>query len=127
MGLKILLADDSRPWLKLLARALAPYDYEICSAASCEDAVRMSGLFRPDCLILDFYLGDGTALDVCARLKADKDTRHTPVIILSADPDVEESAYGDCGAKKFLLKTESLSKIPEIVAGLVNARREGAG
>lgn len=93
--------------------------YAVHTAASCEDGVRMAELHRPDCILLDFHLKDGNAVDVCAALKNGAERPKFPVIVVSSDPDAEITAYAECGAAYFVLKgSHTMTELPNIVGEL---------
>lgn len=52
----------------------------------------------PDLILMDVKLPDGNGIQLCRKLKQSLDTRHIPVIIMSANATAEESskeAYAD--------------------------------
>jgi len=113
---KILVIDDDLFWHRLLKRLFCEMDYDVHTAASCEDGVRMAETHRPDCILLDFHLKDGDAVDVCAALKADGGKPKFPVIVVSSDPEAEIAAYAECKAAYFVLKgSHSMTELPKIV------------
>jgi two-component system sensor histidine kinase UhpB len=112
---KILIIDDDLFWHRLLKRLLT--DYDVHGAASCEDGVRLAETHRPDCILLDFHLKDGDAVDVCAALKAEGGKPKFPVIVVSSDPEAEITAYAECRAAYFVLKgSHTMLELPKIVA-----------
>ena len=100
----VLIVDDEVIWHRLLGRLLRELGYDVHTAASCSDGVRLAELHSPDCIILDFHLGDGDAVKVCSKLKANPKTAQIPVIVFSSDPAVEITAYTECKAVCFVLK-----------------------
>jgi DNA-binding response OmpR family regulator len=58
---------------------------EVRDAASGEDAIRVAGLFEPDCIILDVHLPGISGFDVCRMLRADPRNEHTTIVILTGD------------------------------------------
>lgn len=112
----LLVIDDDKTWRTLIVRFLGGAAYKIYTAATCAEGVRLAKLHKPDCVLLDFHLTDGDAVSVCAALRANKDIKTTPVIIVSSDPEAEIAAYGECRAAGFLLKgSEPLKKLTGIV------------
>ena len=100
---KILVIDDDLSWRRLLKRLFGGMEYDVQSAASCAEGVKMVEQHKPDCILLDFHLGDGNAVSVCSALrKSGKEL--APVIVVSSDPDAEIAAYAECRASYFVLK-----------------------
>jgi len=112
---KILVIEDDLFWHRLLARVLEGYDAYF--ASTCADGVRLADRHRPDCILLDFHLGDGDAVSVCEQLKKIPHLEKTPVVVVSSDPTAEFIAYSKCRASYFLLKgSRVISDLPGIVA-----------
>jgi len=57
----------------------------------------------PDLYVIDRYLGQEDGLDLCRALKADPVTTHRPVVIISANDEVEAMCAA-AGANAFLAK-----------------------
>jgi CheY-like chemotaxis protein len=68
----------------------------------------------PDIFIIDKQLSGVDGLDICRHLKGDASTRHIPVIILSATPNLEKIA-GTAGANAFLEKPFKIKVIRDMV------------
>ena len=114
---KILVIDDDLFWHRLLMRLFGETDYDVHTAASCEDGLRLAEEHKPDCILLDFHLRDGDAVDVCAALKAGAERPRFPVIIVSSDPDAEITAYAECRADYFVLKgSHTMMVLPKVVS-----------
>jgi CheY-like chemotaxis protein len=117
---KILVIDDDLFWHRLLKRLFGEMDYDIHTAASCEDGVRMAEKHRPDCILLDFHLKDGDAVDVCTALKNGAERPKFPVIVVSSDPGAELTAYAECKADYFVLKgSHTMTELPKIVGAVL--------
>lgn len=118
----ILVIDDDLFWHRLLMRLFDGTKYDVRAAASCEDGVRMAEQHRPDCILLDFHLKDGDAVDVCAALKNGGERPKFPVIVVSSDPDAEITAYAECRADYFVLKgSHAVMELPRIVGAVLGA------
>ncbi len=61
---RVLVVEDGRELRRTLERALAERFPEVRSAASVAEAVALLESFRPELLLLDVELPDGTAVDV---------------------------------------------------------------
>ena len=105
---RILVIDDTHAWNKLVGWHLKTCGYNIDSASSCEEALVKLRRSRPDCILMDSNLPDGTAVSLCAAMRLEAKLPLPPIIIISADPDAEITAYKDCLAQRFILKDKSI-------------------
>lgn len=122
MSRKILVIDDDLVWHRLLRRLFGETNYDVHTAASCEDGVRMAERHKPDCILLDFHLKDGDAVDVCTALKNGAERPRFPVIVVSSDPAAEITAYAECRADYFVLKgSQIMTELPRIVNEVLGA------
>jgi len=103
---KILIVDDEPALLAGYSRILASAGYEIVQAATAAEGSRLCRQERPDLVLLDAMLPDGTGLDVCKGIKADPALFTTPVIIISGlAVSREQQAEGlESGADGYLTK-----------------------
>lgn len=78
---------------------------------------------RPDLIILDHWLDDGTGLDLLEWLAEEADLRQIPVIVFTGceDPGVRDQALA-LGAHDFLLKPDGYEELGKAIDMLV---REG--
>ncbi len=115
----LLAVDDNEAWLRTLTRWFAPLGYKIHTATTCRDAVTMTETLRPDCLLLDYHLDDGTAEDVCDYVRNHENLKKTPIIVISIFEDKEQTAHGQCQADAFIYKCTSLENIQWKVESLL--------
>jgi two-component system nitrate/nitrite response regulator NarL len=106
--IRVLLVDDHRSvlWgLEKLIESAKPQMQVVGVAASGREALAAAEQHRPDVILLDLDLGDGSGLDLLADLLRDGDTK---VLILTGtrDPEVREIAVLR-GARGMVHKTES--------------------
>ena len=67
---KLMLADDHPLFLDGMTQFLAANNHEVaCSARSVEEALALVATYKPDVLILDVSMKDGTGVDVLAQLR----------------------------------------------------------
>ncbi|HSE20312.1 MAG TPA: response regulator, partial [Pyrinomonadaceae bacterium] len=66
---KVLVVDDEAGVRFGIRDFLEQQGYEIEEAESCQDARHLFRLSRPDVVVADYMLPDGTALDLLPRLK----------------------------------------------------------
>ena len=102
---KILIADDEESNLKILINYLLSEDYDIDTAGNGEEAVRKCKAKMPDLIILDIMMPLMDGYEACALIKADPETKHIPIIIVTALHDRESKLKGlEAGANDFLSK-----------------------
>jgi serine phosphatase RsbU (regulator of sigma subunit) len=80
----ILVVDDTPANLHLLAEMLAGQGYHVRVAASGKRALASVRAAPPDLILLDIRMAGMSGYEVCKQLKADRRTRHIPVIFISA-------------------------------------------
>lgn len=65
----LLIVDDDKPFSSRLARAMEVRGYEVRVAESVADGIAAIDTLAPTFAVIDMRLGDGSGLDVIARLK----------------------------------------------------------
>ncbi|NKQ37506.1 MAG: response regulator [Chloroflexi bacterium] len=85
----ILIVDDTPDNLRLLSNILGRAGYRIRAARNGRIALTSAQATPPDLILLDIMMPDLDGFDVCRRLKADEQTRHIPIIFISALDDVQ--------------------------------------
>lgn len=124
---KILIADDSRVQVHLLAGWLQDQGHEVVEAL---DAVQawMKGLrTQPDVIVLDINMPGGSGIDVLKRLKASAKTQHIPVLVVSgtAGPEIRDLAMR-LGARDLLEKPLDCEQFRSVVAGALALKDGGS-
>ena len=71
-GQSLLIVDDDKPFSARLARAMEGRGFEVRVAESVADAIAAIDAKAPTFAVIDMRLGDGSGLDVIARLKERK-------------------------------------------------------
>jgi signal transduction histidine kinase len=104
----ILVLDDSETDREVFRRFLSSdprRDYEIHERSSIEYALEACQEVQPDCILLDYSLGDGTGLDFLEVLSQIGGTRAYPVVMLtgSGSEEVAADAFRK-GAQDYLVK-----------------------
>jgi CheY-like chemotaxis protein len=78
---RILLADDSVTAQNMGRRILHDAGYEVTTVNNGSAALKKIAELRPDLIILDVYMPGYGGLEVCSRLKENKDTARIPVLL----------------------------------------------
>jgi DNA-binding response OmpR family regulator len=68
----------------------------------------------PDLIILDVLLSGKDGRVICKELKSKKQTKHIPIIMMSAHPGAEKSV-NEIGANNFLAKPFDIDVLLEMV------------
>lgn len=91
---KILLVDDTPANLDLLVDYLAKANFEIFVAENGRSAMDRMRHIQPDLILLDVLLPGMSGFEICKALKANPQTRHIPVIFLSAREETADKVKG---------------------------------
>ena len=122
----ILVVDDTKDILLVVARRLKSWGYESLTADSGEEGLKIAQEQLPDLVLLDIMMPKMKGRDVCARLKADPKTAHIPVIFLTALGLADHIKAGmDLGAEDYIVKPFEPAELKELIA-VVLARHNGA-
>ena len=102
---KVLIVDDDLSQLDSLSKLLVQYHYDIITAENGIDAIEKARQCNPDLMLLDFSMPGLNGIDTCRALKTLPDTRHIPVVMLTAhaDPEIKLQAL-EAGVNDFLAK-----------------------
>lgn len=106
MSARILVVDDLEANRRLLEAKLTAAYYEVIFAQRGEEAVQLAKRARPDLILLDVMMPGGIdGYEACRRLKAQPETSHIPVVILTTLDDRDNKVRGlQAGAEEFLTK-----------------------
>jgi DNA-binding response OmpR family regulator len=116
----ILAVDDDPAVLRIIESQLTRYDYEVKTAASGEDALRILQNLTPSLLILDVMMEGISGYDVCTVVKRDPRLRDVPVIFLTSKGTPKDYKMGhELGAVIYMVKPLKPEKLINIVQMLV--------
>jgi len=102
---RVLCVDDEPLNLILLESILSPCGYDVVSAANGAGALKIIRTERIDICLLDVMMPEMDGHEVCRRLKSDPQTKHIPIIFLTAQISTEAEEQGLLiGAVDFIRK-----------------------
>jgi DNA-binding response OmpR family regulator len=102
---RLLIVDDDAYCQDVLSDTLESNDYDIYSAGDGIAALKAVRLNTPDLILLDIEMPKMDGVEVLKRLKADEQTRHIPVIMVTAlNTDSQIAACLDNGAIDHIVK-----------------------
>lgn len=123
--LKILAVDDNSINLKLLNRTLANSSFIVLTAPSGQEAIDLALKEKPDLILLDVLMPHMDGYETCKILKEKAETRHIPVIFLSAKNETIDKAKGlALGAVDYLTKPFDPIEIVARIRTHMNIREE---
>jgi two-component system, OmpR family, response regulator len=119
---RLLVVDDEKTILELLAGSLRLAGFEVVTAASGKEALRAAAASRPDLVLLDVMMPDGDGFEVVRRMRSSGPD--VPVIFLSACDGVRERVAGlALGGDDYVTKPFSLDEVLERIRAVL--RRTG--
>jgi two-component system NtrC family sensor kinase len=108
----VLVIDDSLSSRAALGDALARAGYDVATAASGSEGLRIAAARRPAALIVDGVMPDMDGASVIRRVRLDPALRTTPCILLTGSEDaVAEVSALDAGADAFVRKESDIELI----------------
>ncbi len=114
---KIVVVDDDPDILDALQMTLEDEGYDVTTTEKGEYAENLRGTNGnlPDLIILDVLLSGKDGRTICQKLKSQPETRHIPIIMISAHPNAKQSVK-DVGADNFLAKPFDVNELLALVA-----------
>ena len=121
--IRVVAVDDEPSLTELLSMAMRYEGWEVYTATSGTEAVRVAREVQPDALVLDMMLPDFDGLEVMRRIRTEQPD--VPVIFLTAKDGVADRIAGlTAGGDDYVTKPFSLEEVIARLRGLL--RRSGA-
>ena len=115
---RILCVDDNEDTGFMLSHLLG-LEYEVTTATSVAEAIRLVGNERFDLYVLDNRFHDGTGVELCRKIRATD--RQTPIIFYSgAAYESDKEAGLAAGAQAYVTKPE-IDELLTTISGLLQA------
>lgn len=114
MGLKakLLLVEDEASQQLILDYNLKSAGYETVQASDGHQALQLIDEELPDLILLDWMLPSVSGIEICRQLKARKDTRRIPIIMLSARSEEVDKVRGlETGADDYMQKPYGIQEL----------------
>ena len=107
----ILVVDDQPINVQLLKLKLEKEGIVVLPAFSGQEALSVVAKTKPDLILLDVMMPDMDGIEVCHRLQADEESRHIPVIFVTARNSKEGKLEGlGVGAVDYITKPVDLDE-----------------
>jgi PAS domain S-box-containing protein len=122
----ILIVDNELRNRDLLQIMLAAEGFQIESAAGGEEALDMIAQHAPDLILLDVMMSGMDGYQVAAKIKADRATRHIPIIMVTARDDQDGKMLALlAGAENFLTKPVNRAELCLRARNLIRLKAHG--
>ncbi len=103
--MRVLLIEDEVFYHKLIRGALNETEYDLEFAKTGKEGLAKVSAFDPELLIVDLMLPDLNGLQILERLRRDPKHSHTPVIVVTAQDELDEKLKAfEAGADDYLVK-----------------------
>ena len=121
---KILVVDDEEDLCEILKFNLENEGYEIDTANSAEEALRMD-ISSYDLLLLDVMMGEISGFKMANLLKKDRKTAHIPIIFITAKDTENDTITGfNLGADDYISKPFSLREVTARVKAVLRRTKQ---
>lgn len=108
----VLLVEDEGAQREVLTYNLESEGFRVVGAETGDEAMLLVAEEAPDLMVLDWMLPNVSGIEICRRVKADPDTRHIPIIMLSARSDEGDRVRGlETGADDYVVKPYSVVEL----------------
>jgi CheY-like chemotaxis protein len=118
---EVLVVDDDEDMLIMMQHMLMAEGYVPLISPNAQNAMEIISHRNPAMILLDLRMIGIDGGDICQQIKSDPYTSSIPVIILSANHNIESIAK-DCGADAYLTKPFSLQKFKEVFHQLISKK-----
>lgn len=119
----IVAVDDNADALFALQTLLERHGYQVSTASSGEEALRLVEEVRPDLVLLDVNMPGMSGYEATAAMKADEELRFIPVALLTANAELEEIVQGlERGADNYIIKPYKADELIARVRSMMRTR-----
>jgi DNA-binding response OmpR family regulator len=115
----IIIIEDDVDILDMMTYILKDEGYNVISSVDCKPLEQVISI-KPDLILLDNRLHQGSGKDECRKLKEAADTRHIPVIIVSANMGLAQLAV-ESQADGYIKKPFDLEEFVAVVSRFVSS------
>ncbi|MBR8536992.1 response regulator [Carboxylicivirga sediminis] len=118
----ILLVDDNLEILELLSDKLKS-DYKILTATDGQEGIDFAREYSPNLIISDIMMPGISGTELCNTLKADEQTSHIPIILLTAKGTSNDEIEGlNAGADDYISKPFKIAVLQARIKTILDNR-----
>jgi DNA-binding response OmpR family regulator len=112
MAARVLVVDDEPDVCRLLSFSLEQAGFEVASVSTGSEALLSIGRKPPAVVVLDVGLPDVSGVEVCRRLRADRELADIGIVILTALGSREDRIVGlEAGADDYVVKPFDVQEV----------------
>src|SRR5450432_2564725 len=109
---RILVVEDEADIREVLEYNLKRDGHDVVLASTAKDGLRNARERRPDLVLLDLMLPDGSGTELCKTLRQDAGTRGVRVVMLTAKGEEIDRVIGfELGADDYIVKPFSVREL----------------
>lgn len=117
---RILAVDDEEHILELIQYNLKKNGFEVLTAVSGEDALKILEQESVNLVLLDIMMGGMDGIEVLKQIRADKELEDLPVILLTARGEEIDKVIGlELGADDYIAKPFGVHELPARVKAVL--------
>ena len=121
----VLVVDDEPANFDVIEILLFKEGYELHHRDNGADAIASLESINPDLILLDVMMPDIDGIEVCQKLKTDRQWQHIPIIIVTALSDKEDLARCiDAGADDFISKPINSTELRARVRSMLRIKSQ---
>ena len=122
---RILVVDDEPAIVDLVRQLLMRRGHEVATASDGDAALQAIYDLKPDLVVLDLMLHKLSGWEVCRRVKEDKETRGSPILMLTARREDRDLVEGlGLGADDYVKKPFSTAELGARVEAVLRRSNE---
>ncbi|MCA9970530.1 MAG: response regulator, partial [Anaerolineales bacterium] len=120
-GLPTILVVDDEPEALDVTRQMLAGACQVLTASTSGTGLKAAMTQKPDLILLDAWLPGVSGYDVCQTLKRNVNTRHVPIVIVTAAAQAaDEAAAQAAGADGYLTKPFRKADLLRLVGQFVS-------
>jgi len=111
---RVLICDDDEGIIDVASIVLGEKGYDILTLRHSNNIFEKISEYKPDVILIDLWMSEISGDQIVIKLKQDEHFRKIPVIIVSANKDLQEIAKSS-GSDGFLAKPFDIVELENIV------------
>ncbi len=114
MQSSVLIVDDSKINLRIVAKIIDDLGYKVHAAQSGYEALKLLTQVKPCVILMDINMPNMSGFDCCRRIKKSTSRAKIPIIFMSGSNDPKDMKMAESiGAKAYLTKPLDIGKVKQ--------------